>query len=99
MAVPEDSLFTMKYTPRFLMMLDVKTLRLPDDMKIPVLVGLGDNDELFTVEKEKELYELIPEDKKEFLVMENTTHSLIPRESWMQVVNWLDCTFINFEMN
>lgn len=90
MTVTQDSLFTMRYTPRFLMMLDVKTLRLPQDMNIPVLVGVGDKDELFTVEKVKELYDLIPGSKKEFLVMENTTHSLIPRESWMQVVDWLD---------
>lgn len=86
----QDSLFTMSYTPRFMTMLDVKTLRLPEDMNIPVLVGVGDKDELFTVEKVKELYDLIPGNKKEFLVMENTTHSVIPRESWMQVVDWLE---------
>src|SRR5690606_8760390 len=88
MTVTQDSLFTMRYTPRFMMMLDVKTLRLPEDMNIPVLVGIGDNDELFTVEKVKELYDLIPGNKKEFLVMKNTTHSKIPRESWMEVVDW-----------
>ncbi|MFD2035421.1 alpha/beta hydrolase [Belliella marina] len=99
MTVLQDSLFTMKYTPRFLMMLDVRTLRLPDDMNIPVLVGIGDNDELFTVEKVKELYDLIPGNKKEFLVMENTTHSIIPRESWMQVVDWLDRSFVISEVN
>lgn len=95
MTVPQDSLFTMRYTPRFMMMLDVKTLRLPQDMNIPVLVGVGDKDELFAAEKVKELYDLIPASKKEFLVMENTTHSIIPRESWMQVVDWLNRTYIN----
>ncbi|WP_192348600.1 alpha/beta hydrolase [Algoriphagus sp. Y33] len=95
MTVTQDSLFTMRYTPRFMMMLDVKTLRLPEDMNIPVLVGIGDEDELFTVEKVKELYDLIPGNKKEFLVMENTTHSVIPRESWLQVVDWLDRTYAN----
>ena len=95
MTISQDSLFTMSYTPRFLMMVDVDKLRLPIDMNIPVLVGVGDKDELFTVEKVKELYDLIPGIKKEFLVMENATHSLIPRQSWMQVVDWLDRTYAN----
>lgn len=90
MTVTEDSLFNFRYTPRFLLMLDAKTLRLPAEMNIPVLVGIGDEDELFTVEKVRELYDLIPGDKKEFLVMKNATHANIPRESWMQVVDWLD---------
>lgn len=94
----QDSLFTMKYTPRFMLMLDVKTLRLPEDMNIPVLVGIGDEDELFTVEKVKELYDLIPSNKKEFLVMENTTHSIIPRESWMQIVDWLDRSYYHQDL-
>lgn len=93
MTVTQDSLFNLRYTPRFLMMLDVKTLRLPSEMNIPVLVGIGDQDELFTVEKVKELYDLIPGNKKEFLVMKNTTHADIPRESWMQIVDWLDRTY------
>lgn len=93
MTVTEDPLFNFRYTLRFLTMLDVKELRLPTDMNIPVLVGTGDQDELFEVEKVKEFYDLIPGDQKEFLVMENTTHAKIPRESWMQVVEWLDRTF------
>ncbi|MCE7054237.1 lysophospholipase [Algoriphagus sp. AGSA1] len=99
MTITEDSLFTMSYTPRFMTMLDVKTLRLPEGMDIPVLVGIGDEDELFTVEKVKELYDLIPSDKKEFLVMENTTHSVIPRESWMEVVGWLDRNYTSPDIN
>jgi acylglycerol lipase len=93
MTVTTDSLFTMSYTPRFLMMLDVKTLRLPEGLNIPVLIGVGDKDELFTVDKVRELYDMIPSDKKEFLVMENATHSVISRENWMQVVEWLDRTY------
>ncbi len=93
MTVSKDSLFNFRYTPRFLLMLDTKTLRLPADMNIPVLVGIGDEDELFSVEKVRELYDQIPGDRKEFLVMKNTTHAKIPRESWMQVVDWLNRTY------
>lgn len=89
----DDPLFNFRYTPRFLTMLDVSTLRLPADMNIPVLVGIGDKDELFEVDKVKDFYNLIPGDKKHFLVMENATHSEIPLESWKQIVEWLDTTW------
>jgi len=93
MNIPQDSLFNLKYTLRFLTMLDVKQLRVPKELDIPVLVGIGDEDELFTIEKVKEFYDLIPSKKKEFLIMENTTHAKIPIESWEQVVVWLDKTY------
>ncbi|MEI9921926.1 MAG: alpha/beta hydrolase [Bacteroidota bacterium] len=93
MTVAEDSLWNYRYTPRFVMMLDVKKLRLPVDMNIPVLVGVGDKDELFEIEKVKEFYDLIPGDKKEFLVMQNATHAKISRENWEEVVKWLDKTY------
>jgi acylglycerol lipase len=94
MTVTKDTLFNFRYTLRFVSMLDVKTLRLPQGLNIPVLVGAGDKDELFEVEKVKELYDLIPSNKKEFLVMKNTTHAKIPVESWEQLVAWLNKTYI-----
>jgi acylglycerol lipase len=93
MTVTKDSLFNLRYTLRFLTMLDVKKLRLPKDLNIPVLVGAGDEDELFDIDKVKEFYDLIPGNKKEFLVMKNTTHARIPVESWEQVVAWLNKTY------
>lgn len=86
----DDPLFNFRYTLRFLTMLDVKTLILPKQLNIPVLVGTGDKDELFEVEKVRELYDLVPGDKKEFVVLKDTYHARIPRESWERVVLWLD---------
>ncbi len=93
MTVTEDTLFNFRYTPRFVMMMDVKKLRVPESLKAPVLVGVGDEDELFSVEKVKEFYDLIPGDNKELLIMANTTHAKIPLESWQEVAKWLDRTF------
>ncbi len=93
MTVTKDTLFNFRYTLRFVSMLDVKTLRMPQGLNAPVLVGAGDKDELFEVEKVKELYDMIPGTKKEFLVMKNTTHAVIPVESWNQVVDWLNRKF------
>jgi len=39
-------------------------------MDIPVLAGVGDKDELFAIDKVKEFYNLVPGNKKEFLVMQ-----------------------------
>ena len=91
----DDTLFNFRYTLRFLTMLDVKQLRLPKDLNIPVLVGVGDKDELFTIDKVKELYDLVPGNKKEFLIMKDATHAKIPLESWEAVVAWLDNTYAN----
>ncbi len=93
MTVSDDTLWNYRYTPRFLMMLDVKKLRLPANMNIPVLVGVGDRDELFEVDKVRDFYNLVPGDKKEFLIMKNATHAKISLENWEEVVAWLDRTY------
>jgi acylglycerol lipase len=93
MTVTKDSLFNFKYTLRYLTMMDVKRLRLPKDLNIPVLVAVGDQDELFEVDKVRDFYDSIPGNKKDFLVMKNTTHAKIPPESWQQVVDWLNKNF------
>ncbi|GAB3995240.1 hypothetical protein GCM10028807_34880 [Spirosoma daeguense] len=94
MTVTKDSLFNFRYTLRFLTMLNVKELRLPTTLNSPVLVGMGDKDELFSLDKAHEFYNLVPGNQKEFLVMKNTTHAKIPVESWNQVVAWLDKTLL-----
>jgi acylglycerol lipase len=53
--VSPDTLFNFKYTPRFLTMMDVKKLRLPANLNIPVLAGVGDKHELFEADKVKGL--------------------------------------------
>jgi alpha-beta hydrolase superfamily lysophospholipase len=93
MTVTEDTLFNFRYTPRFVLMMDVKKLRLPPDLNIPVLVGVGDKDELFEIDKVKDLYNLVPGDQKEFFIMKNATHAKIPRECWEEIVVWLNKTY------
>lgn len=88
-----DPLFNYKYTLRFLTMLDVNQLRIPENMNAPVLVGTGDQDELFEVDQVRELFDLIPGHNKEFLVWKGATHAEIGREHWEQIVEWLDRRF------
>jgi acylglycerol lipase len=93
MTVSDDTLWNYRYTPRFLTMMDVKKLRLPPRLNIPVLVGVGDKDELFEVDKVKEFYDLVPGNKKEFFIMKGATHAKIPVECWEEIVSWLDKTY------
>ena len=93
MTVSKDTLFNFRYTLRFLTMIDVSTLRLPKNLNIPVLVGVGDKDELFEVDKVKDFYNMIPGDKKQFFIMKNATHAKIPLESWEEIVDWLNKTY------
>ena len=85
-----DPLFSYKYTVRFLTMLDVKQLHLPESLTAPVLVASGDQDEIFDVEKVREFYDMIPGTQKEFLVWKGAKHAEINREHWEQIVEWLD---------
>lgn len=95
MTISDDTLWNYRYTPRFVMMLDVKKLRLPPDLNIPVLVGVGDKDELFEIDKVKEFYNLVPGNKKQFFIMKGATHARIPFESWEEIVQWLNRTFVS----
>ncbi len=93
MNVSDDTLFNYRYTPRFVTMLDVKKLRLLPSLNIPVLVGVGDHDELFAIDKVKDFYNLVSGSKKQFFVMKDATHAKIPLESWEEVVDWLNKTY------
>jgi alpha-beta hydrolase superfamily lysophospholipase len=94
MVVSKDPLYNYRYTLRFTTMIPVKDLRIKQDMHVPILVGIGDKDELFTVEKAKYLYDLIPGNQKEFLVLKDMYHAKIPTESWEECVRWLDKTYM-----
>ncbi len=84
-----DPLFNFTYTLRFSQMLDKEALTFREGMDYPILVGVGDQDELFTVESVRELYDMVPGDDKSFLVMEGATHAKFPDSAWDGVIAWL----------
>tara|TARA_R100001143_G_scaffold6711_1_gene9064 strand:+ start:4607 stop:5551 length:945 start_codon:yes stop_codon:yes gene_type:complete len=86
-----DPLFTYAYTLRFVSMLDTQSeLEFQDEPPMPILVGIGDQDELFSVEAVRELYDGIPGENKEFWVIEDALHATFPSSSWDDLVDWLD---------
>ena len=89
----DDPLFNFNYTFRFLRIFDPKKFTLPKNLDIPVFVGVGDQDELFSVESVKELYEEIPSTKKVFYVAKGAKHATFPEGSMSQLLQWLNETF------
>jgi acylglycerol lipase len=62
-------------------------------LQIPLLVGVGDQDELFSVDSTKEFFDKIPCEDKEFLVFPGGHHAFFPIGSWTPLVNWLSKKF------
>lgn len=85
-----DPLFNFRYTVRFLTMMNVKDLVLPQSLNVPVLVAVGDKDELFTIESVQAVFDDMPGNKKTFLIFKETNHANIQNKDWQQVVAWLD---------
>jgi acylglycerol lipase len=57
---------------------------------IPVLVGVGDQDELFPVDSAKELMDSIGSPRKEFIVIPGGRHAVFPEGSWGPLIAWLN---------
>ena len=89
----DDPLFTFKYTLRFMRMVRFESVEFPEKLDFPVFVGIGDCDELFSVESCKELYELVPSDSKEFYISEGSKHAEFPPGSWAPLIEWVEHNF------
>ncbi|MHA1907740.1 MAG: alpha/beta hydrolase [Candidatus Thorarchaeota archaeon] len=89
----DDPLFTFNYTLRFLRMVDLKAMAFPENFDIPVFVGVGEDDELFSVDAVKELYNEIPSRDKEFYVQPGARHAVFPEGSFQPLMTWLNDKF------
>lgn len=68
---------------------DSPNLRFDRELQIPLLVGLGDRDELFEVSSAKEFFGELPSREKEFFVVEGARHAFFPRDGWGPLISWL----------
>jgi alpha-beta hydrolase superfamily lysophospholipase len=89
----DDPLFTFRYTLRFLRMVDLQGMTFPDGFGLPVFVGVGEEDEMFSVEAVRELYNEIPSADKEFFVQPGARHAVFPEGSFQPMMKWLDEKF------
>ncbi len=89
----DDPLFTFMYTLRFLRMLDLKGMVFPENFDIPVFVGVGEEDEVFTVDAVRELFDEIPSKDKEFYVQPGARHAVFPEGSFQPLMDWMNERF------
>ena len=89
----DDPLFNFWYTLRFIRLVSFDDIEFPEKLDFPVFVGIGDSDELFSVDSCRELYEMIPSNSKEFYVAEGAKHAEFPDSAWNPLVEWMDQKF------
>ena len=86
----DNPLFNFNYTYRFMKITGDRDFTFPDFGDMPVFVGVGSNDELFSVEDCQEFFDEIPTTEKMFHVAKGGTHSDFPPGSWDPLGTWLD---------
>jgi len=88
-----DPLYNFKYTLRFMKIFNAKKLNFPDKFEIPIVLGLGEHDEIFSVESARSFFDEIPSENKSFIVLPGAKHAEFPEGSWKELINWLISTF------
>lgn len=89
----DDPLFNFNYTYRFMKIVAGRDFVIPNLQDKPVFVGIGDNDELFSVEDCRSLFEEIPSTNKKFHIAIGGRHSEFPEGSLDPLGPWLDEQF------
>lgn len=88
-----DPLFNFYYTLRFLKAINPNEFDFPEVMTYPVFVGVGEHDELFSVDATKALYEEICSKNKEFAILLGAKHAHFGETSFDSMYNWIKNTF------
>ncbi len=69
--------------------IDSPNLVISGGLDVPLLVGVGDQDELFSEDSARELFDGIESPSKEFIVIPGGRHAAFPDGSWVPLVAWL----------
>ncbi|MBY9014642.1 MAG: alpha/beta hydrolase [Candidatus Lokiarchaeota archaeon] len=86
----DDPLFNFKYTLRFMRLVSVQDLDLSEEIECPVLLGVGEHDELFSVESAQSLLDEISCKDKKFFIMPGAKHAVeFTEESFKEIKSWL----------
>lgn len=90
----DDPLFNFKYTLRFMKIFKVDDVAFPLNLTVPILVGIGEHDELFSIESARSFFDEIPVKNKKFIILPRAKHAVFPDGSWAEIINWLISNFI-----
>ncbi len=89
----DNPLFNFYYTFRFRKITGLRDFTYPNLGNMPVFVGVGDSDELFSVKDCRALFDELPSTNKIFHVVVGGKHSEFPPGSWDPLGRWLDEQF------
>jgi len=90
----DDPLFNFNYTLRFMRLVSFKDLDLSEEIKCPVILGVGEHDEIFSVESAKALLDEISSKDKTFFIMPGAKHAVeFTEENFKDLNSWLIAKF------
>ena len=73
--------------------IDSPHVRFDRKLQFPLMVVVGDQDELFSTDAAKEFCDSIDCDDKEFHVIPGAKHAVFPKDAWTPLVTWLGKKF------
>jgi alpha-beta hydrolase superfamily lysophospholipase len=74
-------------------LVDSPNLKFSRKLAVPLILGVGDQDELFTPEAVKEFHDEIECDDKRYFVVPGAHHAAWPKDSWGPLDEWLRTKF------
>jgi len=90
----DDPLFNFKYTLRFMRIISIKDLDLSEEIECPTLLGVGEHDEIFSVESAQSLLDELSCKDKKFFVIPGAKHAIeFTEESFKEIKSWLIAKF------
>ncbi len=89
----DDPLYNFNYTLRFMKIYKVDDVVFPLNLNIPILLGIGEHDELFTIESARSFFDEIPAKNKKFIILPGAKHAVFPDGSWAEIFDWLISNF------
>ena len=90
----DDPLFNFNYTLRFMRLVSFQDLDFSEEIECPVILGVGEHDEIFSVESAQSLLDEIPSNDKKFFVMAGAKHAVeFSEEVFKDIKSWLSAKF------
>jgi alpha-beta hydrolase superfamily lysophospholipase len=90
----DDPLFNFNYTLRFMRLVSFQDLDFSEEIECPVILGVGEHDEIFSVESAQSLLDEIPSEDKKFFIMAGAKHAVeFTEEVFEEIKSWLSAKF------
>ena len=90
----DDPLFNFNYTLRFMRLVSFQDLDFSEEIECPVILGVGEHDEIFSVESAQSLLDEIPSEDKKFFIMAGAKHAVeFTEEVFEEIKSWLSTKF------